>query len=369
MSDIVVKIQRNPENKIVKIYSGVPGVGVPPGGNTDDLLIKLSNTDYDTGWIPKDSVGVLDHGGLTGLSDDDHPHYLNVTRGDARYYTETEMDSFLGAKEDIANKSTDLLTPNNITYPTTLAVSDAIAAVVAGGANALATTVYNKSGSLIPKGSVVYINGAHGNLPTIALSQANSEMGSSKTYGLTKTDISDNSSGIVIHSGFLGNLDTFGIPEGVSLWLSPTIPGGYIITKPTAPNHAVFIGVCTRAHPTFGSIEVTIQNGYELEELHNVSITSPANGSIIVYEQSENLWKNHTYNKTEIFNLSTIDISNKFLTLAETPVLSDSVTLYPRGGIPQVNTIDFSVTGNLLTWNGLGLDGFLEVGDILVVRY
>jgi hypothetical protein len=37
--------------------------------------------------------GVSDHGALTGLSDDDHLQYHNDTRGDARYYTETELDA------------------------------------------------------------------------------------------------------------------------------------------------------------------------------------------------------------------------------------------------------------------------------------
>ena len=37
-----------------------------------------------------------DHGALTGLGDDDHPQYLDVTRGDARYYTETEVDTISG---------------------------------------------------------------------------------------------------------------------------------------------------------------------------------------------------------------------------------------------------------------------------------
>jgi len=34
-----------------------------------------------------------DHGELTGLEDDDHTQYLNIARGDARYYTETELDA------------------------------------------------------------------------------------------------------------------------------------------------------------------------------------------------------------------------------------------------------------------------------------
>ena len=36
--------------------------------------------------------GSVDHGILAGLSDDDHPQYFNTTRGDDRYYTETEID-------------------------------------------------------------------------------------------------------------------------------------------------------------------------------------------------------------------------------------------------------------------------------------
>lgn len=41
--------------------------------------------------------GVTDHGGLTGLADDDHPQYHNDARGDARYATTAQ-----GAKADTA---------------------------------------------------------------------------------------------------------------------------------------------------------------------------------------------------------------------------------------------------------------------------
>jgi len=43
-----------------------------------------------TSWVQFGST--LDHGALQGLSDDDHPQYLNTTRGDARYYTQTQLD-------------------------------------------------------------------------------------------------------------------------------------------------------------------------------------------------------------------------------------------------------------------------------------
>jgi len=38
-------------------------------------------------------AGDIDHGGLTGLGDDDHPQYHNDTRGDIRYYTKTILNS------------------------------------------------------------------------------------------------------------------------------------------------------------------------------------------------------------------------------------------------------------------------------------
>jgi hypothetical protein len=50
-------------------------------------------------YVPEPSV-VTDHGALTGLSDDDHPQYHNDARGDARYYTKTQVDTALTGKAD-----------------------------------------------------------------------------------------------------------------------------------------------------------------------------------------------------------------------------------------------------------------------------
>lgn len=47
----------------------------------------------ENGLVRTYSTGAPDHGSLTGLSDDDHIQYLNNTRGDARYYTKTQLDA------------------------------------------------------------------------------------------------------------------------------------------------------------------------------------------------------------------------------------------------------------------------------------
>jgi len=44
-----------------------------------------------------------DHGALVGLGDDDHPQYLNNSRGDARYYTQTQIDTQQQAQDDNLN--------------------------------------------------------------------------------------------------------------------------------------------------------------------------------------------------------------------------------------------------------------------------
>lgn len=59
---------------------------LPAGGAAGQVLTKNSSTNYDAGWqTPAAGGGTSDHGGLSGLSDDDHPQYHNDARGDARY--------------------------------------------------------------------------------------------------------------------------------------------------------------------------------------------------------------------------------------------------------------------------------------------
>jgi hypothetical protein len=64
--------------------------------------------------------------------------------------------------------------------------------------------------------------------------------------------------------------------------------------KPTAPNHLVIVGYVVSAHITQGSIFVKVDNGYELDELHNVLITSVADNNLLQYDSTASLWKNES---------------------------------------------------------------------------
>jgi hypothetical protein len=183
---------------------------------------------------------------------------------------------------------------NDTSISTTAFVQSALLGGTAVARN-LEVEVRNQSGSTIAAGSIVYISGATGNKPLITLAQANNDANSAQTIGFVKTSIANNGTGYVIVRGELENIDTSALTEGVQLYLSPTTAGTWTTTKPSAPQHLVYVGIVIRSHPTLGTILVAVQNGYELHELHDVALSSEANNDILAYESSTDLWKNKTF--------------------------------------------------------------------------
>jgi len=159
-------------------------------------------------------------------------------------------------------------------------------------ARTIIETVRNESGATYVAGTVVILNGNSGNKALAVKAQSNSEANSSGTFGVIRYDLTTNSNGDCVTSGLLVGLDTSAYAAGQVLWLSPTVAGSYTTTKPVAPNHAVKVGIVQRSHANQGEILVSIANGYELEELHNVLITSVADKNIIAYDSATSLYKN-----------------------------------------------------------------------------
>jgi len=156
----------------------------------------------------------------------------------------------------------------------------------------LITEVYNSTGATLTKGTVVYINGGQGNLPTVTKALASGDSTSAQTYGIVQADITNNNNGFVVVAGRLADIDTSAFSVGTQLYLSSTTAGAYTSTKQYAPAHLVYIGIIVRSHPTQGIIEVKIQNGYELDELHNVAAQTPTNNDGLFWESATSLWKN-----------------------------------------------------------------------------
>jgi hypothetical protein len=164
---------------------------------------------------------------------------------------------------------------------------------VVDSAERIQIVVRNSTGSTLTKGQIVYLSGATGNRPNAVLAQANTEATSSKTIGMVIANIANNSDGQIAVNGTLHDIDTSAFTAGDSLWLSASTAGGVVAnTPPAEPNHSVFIGYVARSHPNFGRVVLAIQNGYELDELHGVQITSVANNDILKYNSTSGLWEN-----------------------------------------------------------------------------
>lgn len=153
---------------------------------------------------------------------------------------------------------------------------------------------YNGTGSSLAKGQVVYVSGAQGQRPAVNLALATTDLTSARTIGVVDETITAGAEGFVSTFGVVTNINTAAFTAGSGLWLSATTPGALTMTRPVAPNHGVFVGWCLNAHATAGRVFVEVQNGYELEEIHDVLIQSPASGDVLQYDSSNLTWRNRT---------------------------------------------------------------------------
>ena len=151
----------------------------------------------------------------------------------------------------------------------------------------------NKSGSTITKGTIVYLktSSSSASYPEVLKANASTESTSSKTIGAVFEDVLNDGIGYIVTSGEVRNINTSAYNIGDKLWLSTT-DGLVTTTPPTQPNHSVFIGTVTRSQTVNGRILYAIQNGYELNELHNVLISDVQNNDLIQYNSSTSLWEN-----------------------------------------------------------------------------
>ncbi len=122
----------------------------------------------------------------------------------------------------------------------------------------------NSTGSALLNGKAVYISGATGNRPTLALAKADAAATSNATIGLVTSDpsIANTADGFATTSGLVRGLDTSSFAEGAVLYLSDATAGELTATAPTASGSRVIrIGHVARSHATQGMILVHVDQG------------------------------------------------------------------------------------------------------------
>lgn len=151
----------------------------------------------------------------------------------------------------------------------------------------------NKIGSTLTKGTIVYLkdSSSSANYPEALKANASTEATSSKTIGAVYEDVADSATGYIVTNWEVNNLDTSWYSVGTSLWLSTT-DWQVTTTRPTAPNHAVYIWKVTRSQVSNGRVHYSIMNWYEVNELHDVLFTSLANDDF--FQRKWGIWVNRT---------------------------------------------------------------------------
>jgi len=192
----------------------------------------------------------------------------------------------------------------------------------------------NKTGTTIAKGKVVYINGGQGNRPTITLADYSSDATSARTFGVVAENINNNNSGYVVTKGLVTGLNTNSYTAGTQLYLADD--GDMTSTKPVAPNHMVYVAKVIAQNSTSGIIYVEVMNGFELDELHDVSITSVADKNLLQYDSATSLWKN--------VSPSTVNVDYLRLDLTNTPLTGN--TLNFNGTAAKAVNVDRTTTAS-----------------------
>lgn len=159
----------------------------------------------------------------------------------------------------------------------------------------LVAYVHNAEGAVITKGQVVYAYQASGDKMSVKLARADSDATSAKTIGLVyDASIGIGGEGYIIIQGVIEGIDTSAFSAGNTLYLSGSTYGGVTNVKPYAPTHLVYVGIVERANAGNGQIYVRCQNGYELDEIHDVDLitTPPVNNDVLVFDTSTtpSLW-------------------------------------------------------------------------------
>ena len=371
--EVALTIEPNLITITVNEFTG-GGAVTSVNGLTGDVIIGVSDNNFTDALETK--LNGIEAGAEVNVNAD-----WNATSGDAQILNKPSLSGYVpytGATQDVnlgefglqtGNIEFDLTPTNAPTNVGSLVWNDLAGTLdlkLKGGAVTLQigqetlARVVNKTATNITllesNYQAVRVTGAQGQRPKVDLAQANNDLNSTTTLGLVTENILNNQEGFITTSGQVQQINTTGSLQGETwadgdiLYLSGTVAGRITNIKPIAPIHTVIIGFVEYAHAVNGKIFVKVDNGYELDELHNVSAVAPNNNEVLTYDTETTLWKPKTV----------------LTALGYTPVrflAKDSVQKTVTGTI--LGTI---ISSYLIPANTLSLTDYLRIEDIMITH-
>lgn len=284
-----------------------------PVGSDGQIIVADSSTPTGLAWIPNTAASLTSTTAsgtdtytatVLGISSYTDGESLLVRFTNGNTTTSTLNINGLGAKTLYRNNDGQLIGGDIADGGEMLCVYNSSLNGGAGGfqcigisPNSLVAYVTNADSVTLTKGMPVYAFGGTGDRMTVKRADNTGDATSAQTVGLVlSTSIAAGQKGFIMTQGLLDGLSilpTSTWADGDPVYLGATA-GTITNVKPSAPNHLVYLGVVTTAsNGSSGRLYVRVQNGYELQELHNVALTNPPNNNDgLFYETSTSLWKN-----------------------------------------------------------------------------
>lgn len=238
--------------------------------------------------------------------------------------------------------------------------------VIGTAPNTLLAYVTNDDSVTLTKGMSVYAFGGTGDRMTVKRASNTADATSARTVGLVlSTSIAANQKGFIMMQGLLDGLNilpTSTYNDGDPVYLGST-PGSITKIKPYAPNHLVYLGIVTTASPgSAGRMYVKVQNGYELDELHNVQAQTPSLSDTLWYDNtvSPPQWK--TASLSTILGYTPVPPTRTITINGNTQDLSANRTFTVTGSYFAVSAPNVLVAVNSTQFN------FVEVGATSTVN-
>jgi hypothetical protein len=164
--------------------------------------------------------------------------------------------------------------------------------------------VRNNTGSTLLKGTLVGAVGAEpsGRIDVAPFEVTGEQDSELRAMGIVVSNISNGTNGEVISFGTLTGLDTRGstaspLAVGDETWAAgdilfahPTVNGKLTNVR---PQHDIAVAFITVRHASTGQIAIRVLPGnHHLEWMHDVSITSPEDNDVLVYDEDNEVWVN-----------------------------------------------------------------------------
>lgn len=228
------------------------------------------------------------------------------------------------------------------------------------GQKEIARVVNGTGGNLLASNyQAVRITGAQGQRLQVLLAQANNDINSATTIGLVAENINNNQQGFITTGGQITGLNTSGSLQGENwddgdiLYLSPTTAGALTNVKPVAPSHSIVIGWVEYAHQNNGKIFVKVDNGYEINELHNVDAQNPNNRDGLFFNTSTQLWESRAIASDDLPSLDASKITsgtfaNQRMAKVSRPVIRIVTPSTAGNSTSEINITSITIPANSL---------------------